>query len=459
VPPLMAGADQRLREAIATKRLVSFRLEGRRRIAEPHDLGIINGVARLFFYQLGGESRSGRPLGWRWGDLSKISEVQLLDERFSGPRPAPSGRHAHWDVLMATVSPRPVSQPRGGRVTAVGARKRILTGIRPTGPLHLGHYAGALENWVRLQADYDCSFLIADYQVSDYADDVPRVRQAVWEVALDWLAVGLDPERSSFVIESLIPEHAELTLWLSWFLPLGMLQRNPTLKAEMEDFGRKSVPVAFFTYPVMQVANILLPRAHVVPVGEDQLPHIELTREVARRFNRQFKDVFPEPEALVGRVPRLVGTDGQAKMSKSLDNAIYLKDSPAVVNEKVRAMYTDPTRLRASDPGHVEGNPVFLYHDAFNPNRDEVTDLQDRYRRGAVGDVEVKHRLAAAINTFLDPIRERRARHEANMRRVRDALAEGTDRARRAARMTMALVREALDLGYLEKHSGRRARR
>ncbi|HME96290.1 MAG TPA: tryptophan--tRNA ligase [Methylomirabilota bacterium] len=329
--------------------------------------------------------------------------------------------------------------------------QRILTGIRPTGPLHLGHYAGALESWVKLQADYDCHFLIADYQVSDYADDLPRVREAVWEVALDWLAVGLDPERSAFVIESLIPEHAELALWLSWFLPLGMLQRNPTLKAEMEDFGRKSVPVAFFTYPVMQVANILLPRAHLVPVGEDQLPHIELTREVARRFNRQFKDVFPEPEGLVGRVPRLVGTDGQAKMSKSLSNAIYLKDPPEVVTEKVRSMYTDPTRLRATDPGHVEGNPVFLYHTVFNPDRAEVAELEERYRRGAVSDVEVKAKLAAALNTFLDPIRERRARFAARMGRVRDALAAGTERARREARTTMALVRDALDLGYLDR--------
>ena len=329
--------------------------------------------------------------------------------------------------------------------------QRILTGIRPTGPLHLGHYVGALESWVKLQADYDCHFLIADYQVSDYADDLPRVREAVWEVALDWLAVGLDPERSAFVIESLIPEHAELALWLSWFLPLGMLQRNPTLKAEMEDFGRKSVPVAFFTYPVMQVANILLPRAHLVPVGEDQLPHIELTREVARRFNRQFKDVFPEPEGLVGRVPRLVGTDGQAKMSKSLSNAIYLKDPPEVVTEKVRSMYTDPTRLRATDPGHVEGNPVFLYHTVFNPDRAEVAELEERYRRGAVSDVEVKAKLAAALNTFLDPIRERRARFAARMGRVRDALAAGTERARREARTTMALVRDALDLGYLDR--------
>jgi len=330
--------------------------------------------------------------------------------------------------------------------------KRILTGIRPTGSLHLGHYAGALENWVRLQHEYDCHFLIADCQVSDYADDVARVRDSVWEVALDWLAVGLDPEKSCFVIESLVPENAELMLWLSWFLPLGMLQRNPTLKAEMDDFGKKSVPVAFFTYPVMQVANILLPRAHLVPVGEDQLPHIEMTREVARRFNRQFKEVFPEPDALVGRVPRLVGVDGQAKMSKSLNNAIYLKDSAAVVTEKVRSMYTDPTRLRATDPGHVEGNPVFMYHDAFNPNRAEVDELKERYRRGAVGDVEVKQKLAAALNAFLDPIRERRARYEADMSLVRDALESGTSRARAVAQETMARVRDALDLGYLDKH-------
>lgn len=300
-----------------------------------------------------------------------------------------------------------------------------------------------------MQRSYDCHFLIADYQVSDHADDIARVREAVWEVALDWLAVGLDPERSAFVVESLVPEHAELAVWLGWFLPLGMLQRNPTLKAEMEEFERRSVPVAFFTYPVLQAANILLPRAHLVPVGEDQLPHLELTRDVARRFNRQFREVFPEPEGLVGRVPRLVGTDGQAKMSKSRGNAIYLKDPPEVVIEKVRSMYTDPTRLRATDPGHVEGNPVFMYHAAFNPDREEVADLEDRYRRGAVGDVEVKQKLAAALNAFLDPIRERRAYFEARMGLVRDALAEGTARARTVARTTMTLVRDALDLDYL----------
>ncbi len=336
------------------------------------------------------------------------------------------------------------------RVRPTRPRKRILTGIRPTGPLHLGHYAGALENWVRLQDEYECFFLIADYQVSDYADDIDLVRQAVFEVAYDWLAVALDPERSHFVIESMIPEHAELTLWLSWYVPLGRLQRNPTLKAEMADLGSKSIPVAFFTYPVMQVANILMPKAHLVPVGEDQLPHIEMTREIARRFNSLFGEVFPEPEGLVGRVPRLVGTDGGAKMSKSLNNAIYLKEDAETVTEKVMRMYTDPTRIHPTDPGHVEGNPVFMYHDAFNPDTAEVQDLKQRYVAGRVGDVEVKQRLARALNTFMDPIRERRAYYEAHPELVREALATGTSYAKRVAEQTMAEVRAALRLNYLE---------
>ncbi|HXH20880.1 MAG TPA: tryptophan--tRNA ligase [Dehalococcoidia bacterium] len=339
-----------------------------------------------------------------------------------------------------------------------GARRRILTGVRPTGPLHLGHYAGALENWVRLQDEYECFFLIADCQVSDYADRLDTVRESVWEVALDWLAVGLDPARSHFVIESQVPENIELAGWLGWYLPLGMLQRNPTLKAEMEDIeaGHKSVPAAFFFYPIQQAANILLPRANLVPVGEDQLPHIEMTREVARRFNRQFREVFPLPEPLVGRVARLTGTDGQAKMSKSLNNAIYLKDPPDVVTEKVRRMFTDPTRLRATDPGHVEGNPVFMYHDAFNPDKAEVNDLKERYVRGAVGDVEVKQKLARALNAFLDPIREKRAYYEAHMGDVRDALAEGSRAEKAVGEETMAMVREAMGIDYLrDPHTAR----
>ncbi len=339
----------------------------------------------------------------------------------------------------------------------MSGRKRILTGIRPTGSLHLGHYAGALENWVRLQHDYECFFLIADYQVSDYADDMSRVRDAVWEVALDWLAVGLDPESSSFVIESLVPEHAELTTWLSWFLPLGMLERNPTLKAEMEALEKgdektagKSVPVAFYTYPVMQVANILMPRAHLVPVGEDQLPHIELTREVARRFNREFKEVFPLPEGLVGRVPRLVGTDGNAKMSKSRGNTIDLKDDAATVAKKVRSMYAGPPR-ELDEPGKVEENPIFLYLDAFDRDEAEVAELKAQYVKSGVGNKVLKDRLTGVLNGLLDPFRERRSRYEANMPLVRDALEAGTARARLESRETMEMVRDAMQINYLEK--------
>jgi len=338
-------------------------------------------------------------------------------------------------------------------------RKRILTGIRPTGPLHLGHYAGALENWLELQHEYDCYFLIADYQVSDHANDLARVRNAVWEVTLDWLAIGLDPEEASFVIESGVPEHAELTTWLAWFLPVGMLERNPTLKAEMEaiqapdDAATKgrSVPVAFYIYPVMQVANILLPRAHLVPVGVDQLPHVELARETARRFNREFKPIFPEPEALVGRVPRLVGTDGEAKMSKSRGNTIDLKDSAATVAKKVRAMYAGPPR-GAKEPGLVEANPVFGYLDAFDNDDAEVSDLKERYEHHGVSNVELKDRLTRVLNELLEPMRQRRAQYEGNMARVSEALEQGTGRARAIARETMEMVRDALDLDYLRKY-------
>ena len=338
-------------------------------------------------------------------------------------------------------------------------QKRILTGIRPTGPLHLGHYAGALENWVKLQREYECYFLIADYQVSDYADDIARVRDAVWEVALDWLGVGLDPEGSSFVIESLVPEHAELTTLLGWFLPISMLERNPTLKAEMEamehpEDGKseaKSVPVAFYTYPVMQVANILMPRAHLVPVGEDQLPHIELTRETARRFNRRFKNVFPEPEGLVGRVPRLVGTDGNAKMSKSRGNTIDLKDPAELVAKKIKSMYAGPPR-ELNEPGDPGENPIFLYLRAFDPNAAEVADLEERYRKSGVGNKELKDRLTIALNTLLEPMRERRAYYEARMPLVREAVEAGTKRERLIAAETMEMVRDALDMNYLGRY-------
>ncbi|MBI2917956.1 MAG: tryptophan--tRNA ligase [Chloroflexi bacterium] len=347
---------------------------------------------------------------------------------------------------------------------------RILTGIRPTGPLHLGHYVGALENWVKLQDEYDCFFLIADYQaLGDHLDEVARIRRSVIEVALDWLAVGLDPERSTFVIQSYVPEHAELALLLSMVTPYSWVARNPTLKAEIDELAARrtgrpvppeqvenfiagelsTVSLGFFNYPVSQAADILLPKADLVPVGEDQRPHIEMTREIARRFNRLFRETFPEPEALVGRVPRLVGTDGQAKMSKSLDNAIYLGDDEVTVTARVMRMYTDPTRIHATDPGHVEGNPVFMYHDAFNANKEEVEELKARYVVGKVGDVEVKKRLGRALNAFLDPIRERRARYAANPDLVKDALLSGTARAKKVAEETMRQVRDAMGIsGY-----------
>jgi tryptophanyl-tRNA synthetase len=336
--------------------------------------------------------------------------------------------------------------------------ERVLTGIRPTGPLHLGHYAGALDNWVRLQHEYDCNFLIADYQVSDFADDLPRVRNAVWEVALDWLAVGLDPEVANFVVESTVPEHAELMTWLAWFMPIAVLERNPTLKAEMEAIERpgdattgvKSVSVAFYIYPMMQVANILMFRAHLVPVGEDQLPHIELTRETARRFNRDFRPIFPEPKALLGRVPRLVGTDGTAKMSKSRGNTIDLKDTAEMVATKVRRMYAGPPR-GAREPGTVVENPVFSYLDAFDHDVAHVMDLKERYERTGVSNKELKDRLTTVLNELLEPMRERRARYASRTSLVREALEQGTQRGRAIAQETMGLVREALDLNYFAK--------
>ncbi len=340
-------------------------------------------------------------------------------------------------------------------------KKRFLSGMRPSGSLHIGHYVGALENWLRVQHEYECYFLIVDWHVmADHICDVAMIQKNVIEVALDWLAVGLDPHTNSFVIQSQLPEGAELQSLISTLVTVPRLNRNPTLKAEIrqlskeqgqsdeeaDDISRARVSVAFYNYPISQAADILLPKAHLVPVGDDQLPHIELTREIARDFNRIYAEVFPIPEALIGRVPRLVGLDNNGKMSKSLGNTIELKDSAETVTKKVMGMYTDPTRLRATDPGHVEGNPVFIYHDAFNPNKEEVADLKERYTQGKVGDVEVKRKLVAAINTLLDPIRERRAYYEQHMDEVRDALDQGTQRAKRLAEQTMSEVREAMGL-------------
>ena len=346
---------------------------------------------------------------------------------------------------MKTTATEPkTKRPRHFDV-APGAKPRILTGIRPTGALHLGHYVGALKNWLDLQNEYECYFLIADYQaLGDHFHDIDLIRESVLDVTLDWLAVGLDPEKSSFVVQSYVPEHAELTMLLSFVTPLGMLERNPTLKSEIDNLPVERRTVGFYNYPMSQVADILLPRAHLVPVGEDQAPHIEMTREVARKFNRMFTPVFPEPATLIGDVGRLVGTDGNAKMSKSRGNAIMLSDDADTVNRKVRSMFTDPNRIRADIPGRVEGNPVFEYHDAFNPNVQQIEDFKDRYRKGTVGDVEVKTALAQALNDFLDPIRDRREHYKNDMPYVEDVLMQGVMRGRSIAAQTMQRVRDAM---------------
>jgi len=324
-------------------------------------------------------------------------------------------------------------------------KQRVLTGVRPTGRLHIGHYAGALESWVQLQDDYDCYFLIADYQaLGDNFDDIEGVRQSILDVALDWLAVGLSPRKSHFVVQSRVPDFAELAMLLSFITPLGMLQRNPTLKSEMSALTKEKLTVGFYNYPMSQIADILLPRAHLVPVGEDQAPHIEMAREIARKFNRLYGEVFPEPRTMLRQTSRLTGTDGRGKMSKSRGNAIMLSDDADAVNRKVRGMFTDPKRLRATDPGSVEGNPVFQYHDVFNPDKAQVEEFKRRYRAGAVGDVEVKRVLAEVLNAFLEPIRARRAEFASDMAEVERALAAGSAAAAQIGAETMTLVRAAM---------------
>ena len=328
-------------------------------------------------------------------------------------------------------------------------QKRILTGDRPTGPMHLGHYVGSLQNRVRLQDSYECYFIIADLHTlttKPEKESIAEVAGNVREIVLDYLAVGIDPERSVIFLQSGVPETYELNLIFEMLVSVPRLERLPSLKDMARAAELDSMPFGLLGYPVLQAADILLPRAHLVPVGKDNEAHVEISREIARRFNRLYGEVFPEPQSLIGEVPTLVGTDGQSKMSKSLDNAIYLADDAKTVERRVRGMYTDPKRISADIPGTVEGNPVFTFHDAFNPDRGEVQDLKQRYRAGKVGDVEVKQKLARALNAFLDPLRERRARYAAEPRQVEEILQEGTRRMRREAQETMSLVRQAMGL-------------
>jgi tryptophanyl-tRNA synthetase len=328
--------------------------------------------------------------------------------------------------------------------------KRILTGDRPTGPLHLGHYVGSLQNRVRLQDEYDTYLLIADVQaLTDNFEHPERLEANIMQVALDYLAAGIDPDKSKIVVQSMVPELTELTIYFMNLVTVATLERNPTVKEEIKQRNfTKGVPVGFWSYPISQAADITIFKAHLVPVGEDQLPMIEQTREIVRRFNRLYSRVLIEPRPMLGNVARLPGTDGGAKMSKSLDNCIYLGDSPEQLRKRVMSMYTDPTRIHPTDPGHVEGNPVFTYHDVFNPDQAEIGELKDRYRKGTVGDVEVKQKLCDALAKFLAPIRERRASFAARPDDVRDIIIEGTRRGRAVAQETMAEVRAAMKLDY-----------
>jgi len=325
--------------------------------------------------------------------------------------------------------------------------------MRPTGRLHLGHLVGALGNWVPLQDRYDCFYFVADWHAltSDFAE-TSQLTSYAYENAADWIGAGLDPEKSTFFIQSLVPEHAELFVLLSMVVPVPWLERVPTYKEQQENLKDKDLSsIGFLGYPLLQTADVAMYDAEYVPVGEDQIAHLELGREVVRRFNNVFGaggEVLVEPQALLTPFGRLPGLDGDKKMSKSVGNTIHLSDDAETVRKKVMTMYTDPKRVRADIPGTVEGNPVFTYHDAFNKNTAEVDDLKARYRAGKVGDVEVKRKLADALNLHLEPIRERRAAVLAKPDRLREILFEGSKRARTAAAVTMERVRDAVKITY-----------
>lgn len=310
-------------------------------------------------------------------------------------------------------------------------KKRILTGDRPTGRLHLGHYVGSIKNRVAMQQQFDCYFIIADLHMlttKPQKEHVLTARENIREMVLDYLACGIDPEKSPIYLQSAIPAVYQMNLVFEMLVSLNRLTGLPSLKemARNAHIDAESIPFGLIGYPVLQTADILTPKAHLVPVGKDNVAHVELSRDIARRFNQYYGEVFPVPEVMLSDIPTLVGIDGKNKMSKSLNNCIYLSDDPKTVEKRVNSMYTDPNRVSADVPGTVEGNPVFIYHDAFNINKEEVEDLKERYRKGTVGDVEVKQSLTKAINDFLAPIRERRAEIAAQKGYVEQVIYEGT---------------------------------
>jgi tryptophanyl-tRNA synthetase len=340
-------------------------------------------------------------------------------------------------------------------------KKRLLTGDRPTGKMHLGHYVGSIRNRVLLQDEYDCYFIIADLHMlttKNTKGDIDAIRENAYEVAIANLACGLDPAKSTIYLQSAIHAVYEMNLFFENLVTVERLSRLPSLKDMARSANITEMPFGLLGYPVLQAADILMPRANIVPVGKDNQAHVEITREIARRFNYLYGEIFPIPDYLV-EGETLIGTDGNAKMSKSLGNTIYLSDDNKEVARKVRGMYTDPNRVHADIPGTVEGNPVFIYHDHFNPNKEEVADLKQRYREGQVGDVEVKEKLTIAINNFLDPIRERRAEIEADSGYVDQVIYEGTLRTEELANETLMMMRKAMGLTGVWNKFSRKARK
>jgi tryptophanyl-tRNA synthetase len=331
-------------------------------------------------------------------------------------------------------------------IGAAPRRPRILSGMRPTGRLHLGNYLGALQNWVRLQESSECFFMVADWHAltTDY-EHTAEIQPNTHEMVTDWLAAGIDPERSPVFVQSHVKEHAELHLLFSMLITTARLERNPTVKEQIRDLAlEENVSYGHLGYPVLQAADILLYRANLVPVGEDQVPHVEVTRELARKFNSLYADVFPVPEARLTSFPRLPGVDGR-RMSKSMGNTIFLSDSPEEIAAKVKTAYTDPKKIRVNDPGNPEGCVVFAYHRAFNAAEADSIDVA--CRAGQLGCVADKRHLAEILAGALGPIRERRRELEAHPERVREALRDGEERARKTAVETMQRVREAMRLG------------
>lgn len=329
------------------------------------------------------------------------------------------------------------------------SKKRILTGDRPTGNLHLGHYVGSLANRVKLQEQYESFIIIADVQALTTNFEKPEnLSRDTYHIAADYLAAGLNPNLSTIFIQSMVPQIHELTMYFSMFTSVNVLRHNPTIKSEAAQHGFSDMTYGFLGYPVSQAADIASFQAHLVPVGDDQIPHIELTRKIVRRFNDLYKPVLVEPEPLIGEVPRLIGLDGKAKMSKSLNNAIFLSDSCEEVNTKVRNAVTDPARIRKTDPGHPEICTVFEYHSVFNPQ--ETSQIEAECRKGEIGCVACKKKMAACLNSLLEPMRERRIEYDNNPELIRDILVEGTKKAYNVAQETILQVREAMQINYFD---------